>query len=168
MRMQDCEMNLEGFDSPEALKDWIEEQDDPEDLVEELMDLVQGGELQGMPAQYMVYGALSLLDEFPMSGAVQPATLEKKWDVLDEDGERTYGDDDYNAQAAICEDVKTAFNDMTGAVAGGPDKEGDTDLEFDDEGRISGMEDWWINDDKEGRWMVVVDEWPYFNFVRQI
>lgn len=161
-------MDLTQFETPEALKIWIQEQEDPDEATEVLGDLLQGDELQGKPAQYVVYGALSLMDEFPMGGAVQEATLEKKWDVYDEEGERKYEDDDYAAQTAICDDVKAAFKDLTGAVAGGPDREGDTELEFDEDGRIIGMEDWWLNDDREGRWMVVVDEWPYFNFERQL
>ena len=132
-------------------------QDEPEDVTEELGDLLQGDELQGKPELYLVCGALSLRDEFQMGGASQEAMLDKKWDVLDEDGERNYGDD-----------VKAAFKDLTGAEAGGPDKEGDTELELDEDGRVVGMEDWWINDDREGRWIVVVDEWPYFNFERQL
>ena len=117
-------MDLSQFDSPEELKDWIEEQDEPEDITEELGDQLQGDELQGNPELYLVYGALSLMDEFPISGAIQEATLDKKWDVLDEDGERNYGDDDYEAQTAACDDVRAAFKDLTGAEAGGPDAEG--------------------------------------------
>lgn len=161
-------MDLTEFETPEALQEWIEEQDDPEEVTEELGDQLQGDELQGTPAQYVVYGALSLMEEFPMGGAVQPKTLDKKWDVYNEDGERKFGDEDYEAQAAICDDVKAAFKDLTGAIAGGPDREGDTEIEFDDDGKVIGMEDWWINDEREGRWMVVVDEWPYFNFERQL
>lgn len=117
-------MDLSQFDSPEALKEWISEQDEPEDITEELGDLLQGDELQGKPELYLVYGALSLMDEFPMGGAIQEATLNKKWDVLDEDGERNYGDDDYKAQTAVCDDVKAAFKDLTGAEGGGPDRAG--------------------------------------------
>ena len=161
-------LDLNQFDSPETLKSWIEGQSDPEEAIDELTDLSQGSELKGKPEQYLVYGALSLMGEFAVGGVVQPATLEKKWDVLDEDGERNYGDDDSEAVTAVCNDVKAAFKDLTGAEAGGPDREGDTDIEFDEESRISGMEDWWINDDRGGRWMVTVDEWPSFDFVRQL
>ena len=161
-------LDLSQFDSPEELKCWVEEQADPDDSIEELTDLLQGDELEGKPEQYLVYGALSLMDEFATGQSIQPATLDKKWDVLDEDGDRNYGDDDYEAITAVCDDVKAAFKYLTGADAGGPDREGDTELEFDEEGRISGMEDWWINDDRGGRWMVVVDEWPSFDFKRQI
>ena len=37
-------MDLSQFDSPEELKDWIEEQDEPEDITEELGDQLQGRE----------------------------------------------------------------------------------------------------------------------------
>lgn len=94
-------MDLTQFETPEELKDWIDEQEDPEEVTEELSEQLQSDELQGTSAQYVVYGALSLMDEFPMGGAVQPETLDKKWDVYDEDGERKYGDEDYEAQTAV-------------------------------------------------------------------
>lgn len=161
-------MDLSQFDSPEELKEWIEEQDEPEDFTEELAELLQGDEIKGKPEQYLIYGALSLMDEFPLGGQIMSELLEKRWDTTDEDGERqSTGYNDEGAMA-VASDVKAAFKDLTGAEAGGPDKEGDTEVQYDKEGRIIGMEDWWINDDREGRWMVVVDEWPYFNFERQL
>ncbi|MDC0320034.1 hypothetical protein OAL34_02740 [Synechococcus sp. AH-551-G03] len=155
--------DLRRFGTPEELKDWIEEQEDPDEVTEEIGDQLQSEVFVDKLEQYVFYGALSLLDVFPICGSIQPGTLKKKWDELDEDGEPDYS----QAVTAVCEDVKAAFKDLTGAVAGGPDREGDTDLEFDDERRIVGMDDWWINDDREGRWMVVIDEFPYFNFERQ-
>ena len=161
-------MDFSQFANPEELRDWIEEQDEPEDVTEELGELMQSDKLQGKPQLYLVYSALSLMDEFPLGGQIKPELLEKKWDTTDEDGERqTFGFNDEGA-VAVASDVKEAFKGLTGATAGGPDKEGDTEVQYDDEGRIIGMEDWWINDDREGRWMVVVDEWPFFNFERQI
>ena len=55
---------------------------------------------------------------------------------------------------------------MTGAVGGGLDLEGDTEIEFDEDGKIVGIDDWWINNDKEGRRMREVDEFSYFNVRR--
>lgn len=144
-------MDLTQFETLEALQKWIEEQYEPEEVTEELSDQLQGDELQGTPAQYVVYEAPSLMDEFPMCGAIQPETLDKKWDLYDEDGERKYGNEDYEAQRAVCDDVKAAFKVLTGAFDGGFDREGDTEIEFDEEGKIVGMDDRWINVDKEGR-----------------
>ena len=155
--------DLSKFETPEELKDWIESQEDPDEVIDELRD-IETDSLAGKPEQYVVYGALSLLDTFAMGGAIQPETLKKQWLDVDSDGDP----EDYEAVCAVCDDVKAAFKDLTGAVAGGPDKEGDTELTFDGDRRIVGMDDWWINDDRDGRWMVVIDEFPYFNFERQL
>ena len=159
-------MDLTSFETREALQEWIDEQDEPEEVTEELSDQLQGDELQGTPAQWVVYEAPSLMDEFPMGGVVQPETLDKKWDVYDEGRRRKYGDEDEEAQRAVFDEVKASFEDLTGAVGGGPDREGDTEIELDEDGKIVGIDDWWINDDKEGRWMREVDEFPYFIFRR--
>ena len=82
-------MDLTSFETREALQEWIDEQDEPEEVTEELSDQLQGDELQGTPAQWVVYEAPSLMDGFPMGGVVQPETLDKKWDVYDEDGEES-------------------------------------------------------------------------------
>ena len=43
-------MDLTQFETPEALKIWIQEQEDPDEATEVLGDLLQGDELQGKPA----------------------------------------------------------------------------------------------------------------------
>ena len=69
--------------------------------------------------------------------------------MLNEDDDRKYEDEDQKAHEAVCNNAKTAFKDLTGAEAGGPDKEGDTELDFDDEGKVVRKDDWWTNDDTE-------------------
>ena len=71
-------MDLTSFETREALQEWIDEQDEPEEVTEELSDQLQGDELQGTPAQWVVYEAPSLMDGFPMGGVVQPETLDKR------------------------------------------------------------------------------------------
>lgn len=160
-------MDLTEFKTAEELKAYVENQKDPEEATEQLSEQYQEGIFDGKPQKYIVYTALALMDEFPMGGSIQTATLEKKWNITDDDGEKqTTGYNDDGAMAVVA-DVKAAFLDLTGVEAGGPDKEGDTEIEYDEEGKIIGMEDWWINDGRDGRWLVVIDEWPYFNFEPQ-
>ena len=58
------------------------------------------------------------------------------------------------AYTALRDDVHTAFKDATGLDGGGPDCEGDTVIEFNSDGTIDTIDDYWIAASNGSTWRV--------------
>ena len=59
---------------------------------------------------------------------------------------------------AVRADVRTAFKDATGLEGGGPDCEGDTVIEFNADGTIDTIDDYWIAATNGSTWEVQFEE----------
>ncbi len=65
------------------------------------------------------------------------------------------------AYSAVRADVRTAFKDATGLEGGGPDCEGDTVIEFNSDGTIDTIDDYWIAATNGSTWEVQFEEFDF-------
>lgn len=123
-----------------------------EEYEEELADSLKEGELDDSEMKWRVYAALERLDLLNTTEMLQDPVVVKKYKADDEMSA---------AYSAVRADVRTAFKDGTGLEGGGPDCEGDTVIEFNSDGTIDTIDEYWIAAINGSTWEVQFDEFDY-------
>ena len=102
--------------------------------------------------KWRVYAALERLDLLNTTEILQAPIVDKKYKTDDEMSA---------AYSAVRADVSTAFKHGTGLGGGGPDCEGDTVIEFNSDGTIDTIDDYWIAATNGSKWEIQFDEFGF-------
>ena len=139
---------LEKCTTSDEVEAWTQEEENEEELADVLME----GELDGSQMKWRVYAALERLDLLNTTEMLQEPVVRRKYQTDDEMS---------SAYSAVRADVRTAFKDATGLEGGGPDCEGDTVIEFNSDGTIDTIDDYWIAAINGSTWEVQFDEFDF-------
>ena len=139
---------LEKCTTSDEVEAWTQEEENEEELADVLME----GELDGSEMKWRVYAALERLDLLNTTEMLQEPVVGRKYKTDDEMSA---------AYTGVREDVRTAFKDATGLEGGGPDCEGDTVIEFNSDGTIATIDDYWIAAINGSTWEVQFDEFDF-------
>ena len=139
---------LEKCSTTDEVEAWTQEDENEEELADALME----GELDGSEMKWRVYAALERLDLLNTTEMLQEPVVGRKYKTDDEMGA---------AYSAVRADVRTAFKDATGLEGGGPDCEGDTVIEFNSDGTIDTIDDYWIAATNGSTWEVQFEEFDF-------
>ena len=139
---------LEKCSTTDEVEAWTQEEENEEELADALME----GELDGSEIKWRVYAALERLDLLNTTEMLQEPVVGRKYKTDDEMSA---------AYSAVRADVRTAFKDATGLEGGGPDCEGDTVIEFNADGTIDTIDDYWIAATNGSTWEVQFDAFDF-------
>ena len=148
MESELIEALLEKCSTTDEVGAWTAEEENEEELADALME----GELDGSELKWRVYAALERVDLLNTTEMLQESVVGRKYKTDDEMS---------TAYRAVREDVRTAFNDATGLEGGGPDCKGDTVIEFNADGTIDTIDDFWIAATNGSTWEVQFDEFDF-------
>lgn len=139
---------LEKCSTTDEVGSWAEEEENEDELADALME----GELDGSEMKWRVYAALERLDLLNTTEMLQEPVVGRKYKTDDEMSA---------AYSAVRADVRTAFKDATGLEGGGPDCEGDMVIEFNSDGTIDTIDDYWIAATNGSTWEVQFDGFDF-------
>lgn len=139
---------LEKCSTTDAVATWMEEEENEEELADALMD----GELDGTEMKWRVYAVLEGMELLNTTEMLQESVTGKEYKT---DNEMS------SAYTAVRNDVRTAFKDATGLEVGGLDCEGDTVIEFNSDGTIDTIDDYWIAATNGSTWEVQFGEFDF-------
>ena len=139
---------LEKCSNTDEVGAWSKEEENEEVLAAALM----GGELDVSEMKWRVYAALERLDLLNTTEMLQETVVGRKY---------TTDDKMSAAYSAVRADVRTAFKDATGLEGGGPDCEGDTVIEFNSDGTIDTIDDYWIAATNGSTWEVQFEAFDF-------
>ncbi len=122
---------LEKCSTTDEVEAWTQEEENEEELADALME----GELDVSEMKWRVNAALERLDLLNTTEMLQKPVIGRKYKTDDEMS---------SAYSAVRADVRTAFKDATGLEGGGPGCERDTVIEFNTDGTIGTIDDYWI------------------------
>ena len=139
---------LKNCSTTDEVEAWTQEEENEEKLADALMD----GPLDGSEMKWRVYAALERLDLLNTTEMLQEPVVGRKYKTDDEMS---------SAYSAVRADVRTAFKDATGLEGGGPDCEGDMVIEFNSDGTIDTIDDYWIAATNGSTWEVQFDDFDF-------